>query len=162
MPVFTSLYQGMKKLSHALSCIKPNVYVFLFYFFRLYCSCSSRTLRHPSLGLSSSLLTSGKELNPSSQEDARFSSVTPRRTIFTSSCVIPPWGSAQLTPPSVKSSTLPLRKIPVFQGVAPWHTNFTLPCVIPLWDSATAQSPSEKSSNFPLWKNHISLGFLFC
>ena len=50
----------------------------------------------------------------------------------------------QLTYPPVKSSTLPLRKMPVFQGVAPWHTIFTSSCVIPLWDSATAHSPSGK------------------
>ena len=50
----------------------------------------------------------------------------------------------QLTHPPVKSSTLPLRKMPIFQGVAPWHTIFTSSCVIPLWDSATAHSPSGK------------------
>ena len=53
----------------------------------------------------------------------------------------------QLTHPPVKSSTLPLRKMPVFQGVAPWHTIFTSSCVIPLWDSATAHSPSGKELN---------------
>ena len=50
----------------------------------------------------------------------------------------------QLTHPPVNSSTLPLRKIPVFQGVAPWHTIFTSCCVIPLWDLGTAHSPSGK------------------
>ena len=50
----------------------------------------------------------------------------------------------QLTHPPVKSSTLLLRKMPVFQGVAPRHTIFTSSCVIPLWDSATAHSPSGK------------------
>ena len=44
----------------------------------------------------------------------------------------------QLTHPPVKSSTLPLRKMPVSQGVAPWHTIFNSSCVIPLWESATA------------------------
>ena len=53
----------------------------------------------------------------------------------------------QLTHPPVKSSTLPLRKMPVFQGVAPWHKIFTSSCVIPLWDSATAHSPSGKELN---------------
>ena len=53
----------------------------------------------------------------------------------------------QLTHPPVKSSTLPLRKMPVFQGVAPWHKIFTSSCVIPLWDSATAHSPSSKELN---------------
>ena len=55
-----------------LSCTKHDVYTFLFYFLRLSCSHSSRSLRHPSLGLSTHS-PSGKELNPSSQEDAGFS-----------------------------------------------------------------------------------------
>ena len=50
----------------------------------------------------------------------------------------------QLTHPPVNSSTLPLRKIPVFQGVPPRHTVFTLSCITPLWESATAHSPSGK------------------
>ena len=50
----------------------------------------------------------------------------------------------QLTHPTVKNSTLPLRKMRIFQGVAPWHTVFTSCCVIPLWDLATAHSPSCK------------------
>ena len=53
----------------------------------------------------------------------------------------------QLTHPPVKSSTLPLRKMPVFQGVAPRHTIFTSSCVIPLWDLATAHSPAGKELN---------------
>ena len=53
----------------------------------------------------------------------------------------------QLIHPPVKSSTLPLRKMLVFQGVAPWHKIFTSSCVIPLWDSATAHSPSGKELN---------------
>ena len=53
----------------------------------------------------------------------------------------------QLTHPLVKSSTLPLRKVPAFQGVAHRQTNFTLSCVIPLWDSATAHSRSGKELN---------------
>ena len=50
----------------------------------------------------------------------------------------------QLTHPPVKSSTLSLRKMSVFQGVAHRQTNFTLSCVIPLWESARAYSPSGK------------------
>ena len=87
---------------------------------------------------------SGKELNPSSQEDARFSG---RCTLAYNFHFIlrHPYGTQrQLTHPPVKSSTLPLRKMPVFQGVAHRQTNFTLSCVIPLWDSATAHSPSGK------------------
>ena len=53
----------------------------------------------------------------------------------------------QLTHPLVKSSALPLRKMPIFQGVAHRQTNFALSCVIPLWDSATAHSPSGKELN---------------
>ena len=53
----------------------------------------------------------------------------------------------QLTHPPVKSSTLPLRNMPVFQSVAAWHKIFTSSCVIPLWDSATAHPPSGKELN---------------
>ena len=53
----------------------------------------------------------------------------------------------QLAHPPVKSSTLPLRKMPVHQGAAPRHTILTSSCVIPLWDSATAHSPSGKEFN---------------
>ena len=55
--------------------------------------------------------------------------------------------SSQLTHPPVKSSTLHLRKMPIFQGVAHLETNFTFSCVIPLWNSATAHSPSCKELN---------------
>ena len=40
--------------------------------------------------------------------------------------------------PLVKSSTLPLRKMPVFQDVAPRHIISASSCVISFWDSATA------------------------
>ena len=50
----------------------------------------------------------------------------------------------QLTHPPVKSSILPRRKMPIFQGVAPWYANSTLSFVIPLWDSRTVHSPSGK------------------
>ena len=91
---------------------------------------------------------SGKELNPFFQEDARFfralhlgiqSSLHPASSLFGT--------QQQLTHPPVKSSILPLRKIPVFQGVALWHTIFTLSCAIALWDSVTAHSPSGKELN---------------
>ena len=55
--VFTSLYKRMEKHFYALSWIKQNVYIFLFYFLRLYCSYSSHYLHHSSLGLSTSSLT---------------------------------------------------------------------------------------------------------
>ena len=86
----------MTKLFYILSCIKQDVYTFLFYFLRLSCSHSSHSLCHPSLRLTqgksstlplrkmpdfrpllypaSSLAYSpfGKKLNSSPQEDARF------------------------------------------------------------------------------------------
>ena len=90
---------------------------------------------------------SGKELHPSSQEDVRFSSVTPRRK-FSLHPASSLFGTQhQLTHPPRKNSTIPLRKMPVFQGVAPRHTIFTSSCVIPLWDSAITHSPFGKELN---------------
>ena len=87
----------MTKLFYILNCIKQDVYTFLFYFLRLSCSHSFHSLCHSSLRLiqgksstlplrqmpdfrpllypESSLAYSpfGKRLNPSPQEDARFS-----------------------------------------------------------------------------------------
>ena len=88
---------------------------------------------------------SGKELNPSSQEDARFLHLGIQFSLHPASSLF--GTQQQLTHPPVKSSTLPLRKIPAFQGVAPRHTVFTSSCVIPLWGSATAHSPSGKELN---------------
>ena len=85
---------------------------------------------------------SGKELNPSSQEDARFLHLGIQFSLHPASSLF--GTQQQLTHPPVKSSTLPLREMPVFQGVAPWHTIFTSSCVIPLWDTAIAHSPSGK------------------
>ena len=90
----------------------------------------------------------GKELSPSSQEDAHFfralhigklTLLYPASSLFGT--------QHQLTHPPVKSSTLPVSKIPVFQDVAPRHTIFTSSCIIPLWDSATAHSLSGKELN---------------
>ena len=67
---------------------------------------------------------SSEDFKPSSQKDAYF--------------------SGRCNSPLVKSSTLPLWKMPAFQGVAPRHTIFISFCVVPLWDSATAYSPSGK------------------
>ena len=53
----------------------------------------------------------------------------------------------QLTHPPVKSSTLRLRKMPIFQGAPPWQTKLTFSCVIPLLDSAPAYSPCSKELN---------------
>ena len=88
---------------------------------------------------------SGKDLNPSSQEDACFSGRCTSAYTFLLHPASSLFGTQQqLTHPPVKSSTLSFKKIPVFQGVAPRHTLFTSSCVIPLWDSATVQSPSGK------------------
>ena len=75
--------------------------------------------------------SSGKELNPSPQEDARLSG---RCTLAYNFLLHPAsslFGTQQeLTHPPVKSSTLPLRKMSVFQGAVPRHTIFTSSCVI--------------------------------
>ena len=49
-----------------------------------------------------------------------------------------------LTHPPAKSATLPLNKMPIFEGAEPWHINFTLSCFISLWISAPAHLPSGK------------------
>ena len=66
----------------------------------------------------------------------------------------------QLTHPPAKSSTLPLRKMPVFEGVAPWHKIFTSSCAIPLWDSATAHPPSGKELNPSSFNQSCLLGLI--
>ena len=49
-----------------------------------------------------------------------------------------------LTHPPAKSATLPLNKMPIFEGAEPWHINFTLSCFISLWNSAPAHLLSGK------------------
>ena len=66
----------------------------------------------------------------------------------------------QLTHPPVKSSTLLLRKMPVFQGVAPWHTIFTSCCTISLWDLGTAHSPSSKELKLSSLDESCFLGLI--
>ena len=87
---------------------------------------------------------SGKKLNPSSQEDARFSERCTLAYRFHFILHHSSLGLSNSHHPPVKSSTFPLRKIPVLQNVAPRHTTFIWSCVIPLWDSATGHSPSGK------------------
>ena len=127
------------------SCIKKDVYIFLFYFLCLSCSHSSCSLRHPSLVLHTSSFTLQLRAQPFPQGRRSFFralhigkliSLYPASSLFET--------QQQLTHPLVKSSTLPFRKTPVFQGVAPWHTIFTLSCVISLWHLATAHSSSGK------------------
>ena len=108
-------------------------------------------LRHPSLELSNSSFT--RLVNSPTlplRKMLVFQGVAHRQTNFTYHLGIQSplhiasslFGTQQqLTRPLVKSPTLPLRKMPVFQGVAPWHTISTSYCVIPLWDAATAHLP---------------------
>ena len=49
------------------------IYLYFLFLFPSSCSHSSHSLRHASLGLSNTHSPSGRELNPSSQEDASFS-----------------------------------------------------------------------------------------
>ena len=84
----------MKNLSYTLSCIKKDVYTFLFSFI-LFILCvipfwDSATNHSPS----------GKELNPSSLEMLVFQGVADRETNFTLSCVIPLRDSATAQSPS--------------------------------------------------------------
>ena len=69
----------------------------------------------------------------------------------------------QLTHPPAKSSTLPLRKMPVFQGVAPWHTNFILSCIISLRDSAKAHfTHLPVKSSYPFLSGRIMFLRAYC
>ena len=66
----------MKKLSYILRCIKQNASAFLCYFLRLsrsYCSHSLWPFAIRLWDLATAHSPSGKELNPFSKEDARFS-----------------------------------------------------------------------------------------
>ena len=124
------------------------LYTFLFYFLRLSCSYSSHSLHHPSLGLSNSSLTLRQRAQPFLSGRCPFFRALHLGIQFLLHPASSLFGTQQqLTYPPVKNSTLPLRKMPVFQGVPPWHKIFTSSCVIPLWDSATAHSPSGKELN---------------
>ena len=128
---------------HQTRCL----YTFLFYFLRLSCSYSSHSLRHPSFGLSTSSLTLRYRVQPFLSGRCPFFRVLhigkltflyPASSLFGT--------QQQLTHPPVKSSTLPLREMPVFQGVAP-GVQFSLHPASSLLDSATAHSPSGKELN---------------
>ena len=118
-------------------------------------------LRHPSLGLNNSSLTLRQRAQPFLSGRCPFFralhlgikfSLHPASSLFGT--------QQQLTHPPVKSSTLPLRKMPVFQGLAPWHKIFTSSCVIPLWDSATAHPPSGKELNPSSFNQSCFLGLI--
>ena len=61
---------------------------------------------------------SRKELNPSSQEDARFSGRCTSAYIFHSSCAIPLWDSATAHSPTAKELKLFSREKSCFSGLA--------------------------------------------
>ena len=67
----------------------------------------------------------------------------------------------QLTDPLVKRSTLPLRKMPLFQGVAARHTILLNSASSLFGTQQQLTDPPVKSSNFPLLKNHVSQDLLF-
>ena len=82
--------------------------------------------RHPSLGPSSSSFTLRKRGQPFLSGRCPFFRALHLGIQFSLHPVSSLFGTQQkLTYPPVKSSTLPLRKVPVFQGVAPRHTIFT-------------------------------------
>ena len=135
----------MRRNSYTWSSIKQDVHTFLFYFLYLSCSHSSHTLCHPSFGLSTSSLTLLYRAQPFLSGRCPFFRVLHIGKLISFYPTSSLFGTQrQLTHPLVKSSTLPLRKILVFQGIAPWHTNCTLSCIIPHWDLATTHSPSGK------------------
>ena len=63
------------------------------------------------------------------------------------SCTIRLWDSVHLSHAPVKSSSVPLMKIPVFPSVAPGHTNSTSSSIIPILVSAPAHCTSGKELN---------------
>ena len=103
----------MKNLSYTLSCIKKDVYTFLFYFF-LFILCVI-----PFWDSATNHLPSGKELNPSSLEMLVFQGVADRETNFTLSCVIPLRDSATAQSPSGEEHN------PSFQEVARFSGRYT-------------------------------------
>ena len=143
--VFISLYLRMRRNSYTWSSIKQDVHTFLFYFLYLSYSHYSHTPCHPSFGLSISSLTLLHRAQPFLSGRCPFFKLLHIGKLISFYPASSLFGTQrQLTYLLVKSSTLPLRKILVFQGIAPWHTNCTLSCIIPLWDLATTHSPSGK------------------
>ena len=127
-----------------LSCTK-HVYTFLFHFLRLSCSHSSRSLRHPSLGLSNSSLTLRQRAQPFLSGRCLFFralhlgiqfSLHPASSLFGT--------QQQLTHLPLKSASPSFLEDARFSGRCTLAYNFTSSCVISLSDSATAHSPSGK------------------
>ena len=111
----------------------------------LVCLYSSHSLHHSSLGLSTSSLTLRQRAQTFLSGRCPFFRALYLSIQFSRHPASSLFGTQQqFTHPTVKSSILPHRKMPVFKGIAPRHTIFTSSCVIPLWDLATAHSPSVK------------------
>ena len=152
--VFISLFLRVKKLPYTLiyvSYINASNKMFILSFsisFVCLIVILSHSLRHLSLGLSTSSLTLREKTQPFVSGRCPFLRALhlgKLSWLFLASFLF--WTQHQHTHPAVKSSTLRLRKTLLFQGVAHWQTNFTLYCVISLYDSATANSPSSKELN---------------
>ena len=119
----TSIYLKMKKLSCISSYIKQDVYNFLFNFFRLFCSHYSHSLRHPSLGLSTRLLTLRQTAQALLSRKIPFFRVLHLRMLISLYPALSLFETQyQLTHHSVMNSAFPFMKMPVFQGVASLHT----------------------------------------
>ena len=123
----------MKKLSYTLSCIKQNVYTFLFYFLHFSCSYSSHSLHHPSLALSSSSLTFRLGAQPFLSGRCPFFRALHLGIQFSFHPASSLFGTQQqLTHPPVKSSNFPLLKNHVSQGLL-FVNVLTLSCLGSLW-----------------------------
>ena len=147
----------MKKLSQVV--LHENVYTFLFYCLRLSCSRPSHSLRHPLWDSAAADSPFGKELNSSSQENARF------------------WGHCTLgynfhfilRHPSLglnnSSLTLWQRTQPFPSGRCLFFRALYLGIQISLYP-ASSHSGTQwqltylpvKSSSLPLWTNYVSQG----
>ena len=145
----------MKKFPSPLSCIKQDVYIILFYFLRQSHSDSSHSLRHPTLGLSTSLVTVRYRAQPFLSGRCPFCRMLLLGIQISLYLASSHFGTQQqLTHPVVKSSTLPLKKMPVFQGV---DQTLGLGIQISLYPVSSLfrtnqqlTHPSVKSSTFPL------------
>ena len=70
------------------------------------------------------------------------------------------WTHDQLIQPPLKSSILPLKKIPVFQGDAPWNANINSSAPSCLVFQHQLTHPPVRRSAFPLRDMSVSQGVL--
>ena len=115
--VFINLYLRMKKLSYIFSCTKQDVYTFLFVSFVclvviLHILC---VIPHWDSAIAHS--PSGKKLNPSSQENARFSGRCTLAYNFHFILCLPHWDSATAHSPSGKELNPSSREKSCFAGL---------------------------------------------